>query len=182
MQHVQKLSRFIRIIFQIFLIVIPLFSCFFWLVCGTPYDFLSASGIVSFSSDVSSYTTQPLTYGTKIVLCIIDLFTDCIYLYALMVLIHLFRNYERCEIFSLNNVICYRKLSYCVFYWIAGSFIQNTLFSVIVSFHNPVGQRVVNFGVSDSQVTAFVFGLVILIISYVMKEGYLLADENKNTI
>lgn len=182
MQHVQKLSRFIRIIFQIFLVAIPLFTCFFWLVSGTPYDFVSASGIVSFSSDVSAYATHPLTYGTKIVLCLIDLLTDCIYLYALMVLIHLFRNYERCEIFSLDNVICYRKLSYSVFYWILGSLIQNTLFSVIASFHNPVGQRVVNFGLNDSQVTAFIFGLVILIISYVMKEGYLLADENKNTI
>lgn len=182
MQNVQKLSRFIRIIFQICMVIIPLFTCFFWLVRGTPYDFLSASGMVSFSSDVSLYTTLPLTYGTKMVLCMIDLCTDCIYLYALMVLIHLFRNYERCDIFSLNNVILYRKLSYSVFYWIVGSFIQNTLFSVIVSFHNPAGQRVIDFGIDDSQVTALVFGVVILIISYVMKEGYLLADENKNTI
>ena len=182
MQNVQKLSRYVRAICKLFFIIIPLITCYAWLIGGTDYDFISKANFVTFSIDTSPYTTQPLTYDTKIYLCIITLLKDCIYLYALMILMHLFKNYERCEIFSLENVKYYQKLSYSVFYWILGETLYNTLSAVILTLNNGKGVHSISFEFDSSQITALVLGLVVLIISHVMKEGYLLSDENQLTI
>lgn len=67
-----------------------------------------------------------------------------IIMYALTLLIRLFKNYERDEIFSLENANYYQKLGYSLFYWVGGSLIYGAATSVILSFNNTPGKRMLS--------------------------------------
>lgn len=182
MSNIQKQSRRVRILFQCFYLLIPIMVCYYWLTVDTPYDFLTSLGIIQLSYDVDSLTQLPLSITTRIFAAIAGLLLCSIIMYALKVLIGLFRHYECGDIFSVDNAKAYQKLGYCVFYWVGGSIIYGAVMSVILSFNNPPGERMLTISFVGMDFLTLVFGVIILIISWVMKEGYMLADENSHTI
>jgi len=182
MSKIQKQSRRARIFFQSLFIFTPIAVCYYWLTVETSYDFLTSWGIIQLSHDIDSYTQLPLTLTTRILATIASLFLCSIIMYALKVLINLFRSYERNEIFTLDNVMRYQKLGYSLFYWVGASIVYGALMSVILSFNNPPGERMLAIGFEGLDFLTLVLGFIILIISWVMKEGYILADENCHTI
>ncbi|WP_299022503.1 DUF2975 domain-containing protein [uncultured Photobacterium sp.] len=182
MFKIQKQSRRVRILFQCLFALTPIMACYYWLTVKTPYDFLTSLGVIQLSFDIDSYTQLSLSLTTRAFAAIASLLLCGIIMYALKVLIRLFRNYERGEIFSVNNATCYQKLGYSVFYWAGGSVVYNALMSLILSFNNPPGERIFTISFVGMDFLTLVFGIVILIISWVMKEGYILADENSHTI
>ena len=182
MSNIQKQSRRVRLLLQSFLALTPIMVCYFWLTVETPYDFISATGIFYLTYDIGYFTMLPLTMTTRIVAAFTGLLMSSILMYALMVLIRLFRNYERGEIFSLENAMSYQKLGYSLFYWVLGSVIYGSLMSVILSFNNPPGERIFEISFVGMDFLTLILGIIILIISWVMKEGYILADEHSQTI
>ncbi|KAA8681584.1 DUF2975 domain-containing protein [Vibrio gigantis] len=182
MSNIQKQSRRVRMLLQCLFALVPIMVCYFWLAVQTPYDFLTNMGIVQFSYEIESLTTLPLTLTTRVIAMFTSLAVWSIVLYALMVLIRLFRNYERGEIFSLENAMSYQKLGYCLFYWVFGSVIYGAAMSVVLSFNNPPGERILAISFVGMDFLTLILGMIILIISWVMKEGYILADEHSHTI
>ncbi|MEL0607592.1 DUF2975 domain-containing protein [Vibrio echinoideorum] len=182
MSNIQKQSRRVRMLLQSLFVLTPIMVCYFWLTVETPYDFISATGIFYLTYDIGYFTMLPLTMTTRIVAAFTSLLMSCILMYALMVLIRLFRNYERGEIFSLENAMSYQKLGYSLFYWVLGSVIYGSLMSVILSFNNPPGERIFEISFVGMDFLTLILGIIILIISWVMKEGYILADEHSQTI
>lgn len=137
MSNIQKQSRRIRILFQFFLFLTPIAILYYWLTVETQYDFLTSFGVIQATTDMGSYTQLPLTLTTRVLATAASLLLCSIIMYALKVLIQLFRNYERNEIFSLENAVRYQQLSYSLFYWVGGSVVYGTVMSVILSFNNP---------------------------------------------
>lgn len=182
MQNIQKQSRYIRVLFQCIFALLPFMICFYWLSVKTPYDFLSFFGIVELSDSIELITSLPLSPTTRLLAAFASLGLSAVIMYALKILINLFRQYESGNIFSLANAIAYQKLGYCVFYWVAGSIIYHSLMSLILSFNNPPGERILSISFSGMDALTLASGFIILIISWVMKEGYKLADENNLTI
>ncbi|NQZ49912.1 MAG: DUF2975 domain-containing protein [Moritella sp.] len=182
MSKIQKQSRRARLFFQSLFVLTPIAVCYYWLTVETSYDFLTSFGVIQVTHNIDSYTQLPLTLTTRILASIASLFLCSIIMYALKVLINLFRSYERDEIFSLDNVMSYHKLGYSLFYWVGASVVYGALISVILSFNNPPGDRMLVIGFGGVDFLTLVLGFIILIISWVMKEGYILADENSHTI
>ncbi|MEZ9299224.1 DUF2975 domain-containing protein [Vibrio splendidus] len=182
MSNIQKQSRRVRMLLQSLFVLTPIMVCYFWLTVETPYDFISATGIFYLTYDIGYFTMLPLTMTTRIVAAFTSLLMSSILMYALMGLIRLFRNYERGEIFSLENAMSYQKLGYSLFYWVLGSVIYGSLMSVILSFNNPPGERIFEISFVGMDFLTLILGIIILIISWVMKEGYILADEHSQTI
>ena len=182
MSKIQKQSRRARIFFQSLFVLTPIAVCYYWLTVETSYDFLTSFGVIQVTHNIDSYTQLPLTLTTRILATIASLFLCSIIMYALKVLINLFRSYERNEIFTLDNVMSYQKLGYSLFYWVGASVVYGALMSAILSFNNPPGDRMLAIGFVGVDFLTLVLGFIILIISWVMKEGYILADENSHTI
>ncbi|PTQ18008.1 DUF2975 domain-containing protein [Vibrio splendidus] len=182
MSNIQKQSRRVRMLLQSLFVLTPIMVCYFWLTVETPYDFISSTGIFYLTYDIGNYTMLPLTMATRVVAAFTSLLMSSILMYALMVLIRLFRNYERGEIFSLENAMSYQKLGYSLFFWVLGSVIYGSLMSVILSFNNPPGERIFEISFVGMDFLTLILGIIILIISWVMKEGYILADEHSQTI
>ena len=182
MSKIQKQSRRARLFFQSLFVLTPIAVCYYWLTVETSYDFLTSFGVIQVTHNIDSYTQLPLTLTTRILATIASSFLCSIIMYALKVLINLFRSYERNEIFTLDNVMSYQKLGYSLFYWVGASVVYGALMSAILSFNNPPGDRMLAIGFVGVDFLTLVLGFIILIISWVMKEGYILADENSHTI
>lgn len=182
MSNIQKQSRRVRILFQSLFVLLPFFVCYYWLTVNTQYDFLTPLLAIQNGANISSYTTLPLSMMTRILASISTLLLCSIVMYGLHVLIRLFRRYEQNEIFSFKNTKSYQKLGYSLFYWAGASVIYGALMSVVLSFNNPPGERVLAVTLGGVDILTVVLGFVILIISWVMKEGFILADENAHTI
>lgn len=182
MSKIQKQSGRARILFQSLFALLPFFVCYYWLTVDTQYDYLTSLGIIQSSYEISNYTQLPLTLTTRVLASIASLMLCAVIMYALKILIRLFRNYEQNEIFSLQNTMCYQKLGCSLFYWVGASVIYGALISVILSFNNPPGERIISVSFEGIDLLTIVLGFMILIISWVMKEGFILADENFHTI
>lgn len=182
MSKIQKQSRRVRLFFQCLLALTPIMVCYYWLTVETSYDFLTSLGVVQLSYDFDSYTQLPFTMTTRVLSAMASLLLCSIIMYALTLLIRLFRNYEGNDIFSLDNAEIFQKLGYCLFYWVGGSIVYGALMSMILSFNNPPGERILTVSFVGMDFLTLVFGFIVLIISWVMKEGYTLADENSHTI
>lgn len=182
MSKIQQQSRRVRILLQILLILTPILVCYFWLTIETPYDFLRNTGIVQTSFDLNHLTLVPLTLSTRLLAMLTSMIYCSIIMYALKILIQLFRNYENKQIFSLENATCYQKLGYSVFYWVGGSFIYQAIMTLVLSFNNPPNQRIIAISFEGIDFLTLLMGIIIVIISWIMKEGYLLADEQNYTI
>ena len=103
-------------------------------------------------------------------------------MYALTQLIKLFRNYENNNIFTFENATIYQKLGYSIFYWVGGSVLYGAIMTVVISFNNPPGHRMLAIGFEGIDFITLIMGLIVLIISWVMKEACILADEQNLTI
>ncbi|MCL9780681.1 DUF2975 domain-containing protein [Vibrio sp. S4M6] len=182
MPNIQKQSRRVRLILQCFMLLLPIMVCYFWLTVNTPADYLTNFGIIQLSFDINNFTQVPLSLSTRLLAIIASLALSSILIYALWTLVKLFRHYEQGDIFSLENAKFYQKLGYSVFYWVIGSVVYKTVIILILSFNNPPGQRLLSISFGGADLLTLLFGLMVMIISWVMKEGYMIADENRHTI
>ncbi|MCP4474599.1 MAG: DUF2975 domain-containing protein [Gammaproteobacteria bacterium] len=111
---------------------------------------------------------------------------DCIPLavtvYCLYQLIQLFKNYETGQIFTLENAKRYRKLGLATFVWVITNILSRSLTSLVLTMHNPPGHHILtaSFGSNDAP-PLIVSGLVILI-SWIMLEGYQISEDHAKTI
>ncbi|WP_305840644.1 DUF2975 domain-containing protein [Photobacterium leiognathi] len=182
MSKIEKNSRRVRKLFQTLLFLTPLLVIYFWLTVDTPYDYLTTTGMVQTSFDIDGWTDTPLTLNTRFVAMAVSLLLCSIIMYALKILVKLFKNYENNNIFTLENAMSYQKLGYCIFYWVGGGFLYQPIITLILTFNNPVGDRMIAISFLGIDFLTVLFGFIVLIISWVMKEGYQLADEQNYTI
>lgn len=99
-------------------------------------------------------------------------------IYGLYWLRRLFGLYRQGRIFSVDNSRCLKAFAWTQ---IASGLLQpfvGAALSVIVSWHNPPGERVLAIEVGSNTVGTILFGLLILVIAWVMGEASRVADEN----
>lgn len=182
MTKIQKTSRLVRATLQAVIVLLPLSVCYYWLSVNTPYDVLSLSGIIELDMDVKALTQSPLTLETRLLALLASLGLSTILIYALVLLVRLFKNYEQQEIFNFENTVLYTKLARSIFYWVIGNFIYTGALSVILSFNNPPGERMLQLSFTGVDVMTLFLGVVVVVISWVMKEGYDISEEHSQTI
>ncbi|GHA52911.1 DUF2975 domain-containing protein [Photobacterium aphoticum] len=180
MSAIQTQCRRIRQLFQGLLVLVPIMTCYYWATIHTQYD--APLAIIAFTDTIAEYTQQPLSVTTRVLAALASLLLCSIIMYALTVLIRLFHNYENNNIFTLENAQSYKKLGMTIFYWVGGSVVYSTVISVILSFNNPPGERLIVLGFNGIDAATVLLGGILLIISWVMLEGYKLADEQRHTV
>ncbi|NVK17341.1 MAG: DUF2975 domain-containing protein [Methylocystaceae bacterium] len=182
MTKIQKISRLARLCFQGLIVLLPLCVCYYWLTINTAYDYLGLYGIIDLDLDVAGLTQVPLSVTTRFLALGVSLTLCAILMQALTLLVRLFKNYERQDIFSYENAVLYTQLGRIIFYWVIGSFIYNAVLSVILSFNNSPGERVLELTFTGVDVMTLVLGVIVLVISWVMKEAYEISEEHRQTI
>ena len=74
------------------------------------------------------------------------------------------------------------KLGICFFVWVIIGFPYEALLSLIVSMHNAPGKHLISIGFGSPDITAIITGSLILLLSWIMQEGYKLQEEHAYTV
>ena len=186
MDNIAHISRFFRLLFQIFLVVIPLFTVIRWVMLPT-------SSVVSDHYHMLFYyhynpvppglhLDYTITPQVKILGCIVSMLTVGMLMLILYFLIKLFRNYQHKRIFLLDNVRIIRNIGYSLIVWQLLIPIQQALLSVILTWHNGLGGRVIVANFSVDNITIILIAFIVILISSIIAEGHKLQEEQEYTV
>ncbi len=188
MPHIQKVSSYLIWMFNVLLIALPLWIIAIWiLVEWEPFKNLIAQGFISKPIEtpegiinLAHLKLTPLSWS-------IGIFGDFVILVpillGLLVLKHLFQNYRDGNIFSLENAQKYKYLGWLFF--LNGLFIipiSNMLMILTATLSNPPGHRYISLSFGTPNLEVLFFGMLVIVISWIMAEGYKLQEDQSLTI
>ncbi|AQS36415.1 Protein of unknown function (DUF2975) [Shewanella psychrophila] len=182
MQKIQTYSHRIRLILQFLMVLLPIMNLCFWLSVQSENDFLVSMGIIQLGYDIASFTQEPLTMSTRLWAFLASMLPCGILVYALGILVKLFKSYEKAEVFTVNTAKYFQKLGFVFFYWAIGSFVYSGLISVELSFNNPPSERMLALSFVGLDAMSILCGFIVLTIAWVMKEAQQITDEHQHTI
>ena len=182
MSQLQIYSYRVAFICRLFLFLLPVGIVYFWLTIQTQYSYLSMTGLVQFGLDIHELTQSSLSMQTRLISIFVSLLYSLILMRALILLMTLFNRYKNGDIFTQENTQLYKKLGFSVFYWIIAGVLYNAVMTVVLSFNNPPGQRILSVSFTGVDLLSLFVGFLIVMVSWVMQEAYKIRDENIHTI
>jgi hypothetical protein len=132
MENIKINSRRIRLALQGLFYAAPLIVMHYWLVLGTPYDIYNLIKLIT-PLDHVALLLEPITPSTRVLAFTATLIPTGIIILGLHLLVHLLKNYEQGEIFTLENSKTFKKLSFYLLYWIIANVVYSAILSVILS-------------------------------------------------
>ena len=94
----------------------------------------------------------------------------------------LFGYYAQGKIFTTNTTACIRRTALAFLAIpIASIFLEGAL-SIVLTFNNPIGQRMLGLSVGTPHVADLLTGLVLVVIAWIMNEGQRLQEEAELTV
>lgn len=178
-KKIQSLSRLLKWVSWTLVYTLPLFNAAFWIFDGFPQSILNFQ---LFPLIEGGTPLHELSHTLKFYGFLTTLIPIGMILLILIGVVKLLRSYEKLVLFSQECVRHFRKIGRLL---LIGQIIYplySALISLILTISNPPGSRmiVVSFGLH--QMALFIVALAILLISYIMEEGYLLKQEQASVI
>lgn len=102
---------------------------------------------------------------------------------GLLWLIKLFANYAKGEIFTAGNTRCYSHLGYlCLASALFLQPLSQMILAIAVSINYPKGQHFIAFSFDNTNLTAIIVGICLIVIAHVMQIGHKLQQEHELTV
>ena len=185
---IQRVSQLFKWIFIIAFIVLPLLSIVFWLQAPAFLHF--GSHAITYNEIPAEFSESPMAFkyslsftaSTKFLGFSVSLIPLAIKLTILYLLIKLFKNFQQGDIFSMKSVSYVKAISITL---LLGQLIHRfyqALLSLVLTWHNPVGKRVIVVGFSGTNFGMLCVALLMLLISWILRESYQLYEQQKYTI
>lgn len=173
--RIQRVSAIFQSIFTVLIFCVPIITLAYW----TFFNFLPA-GLTNHVFPVPIH--KPLSPFVLVIAFIVSLIPIFVVLFGVFNLKSLFKLYEKEVIFSNQNAEYILRFGYSLMAWVAANFIFVILISLVLTFDNPVGNRMVVAELNVQDIAMLIIGAVIVLISWVMKEATILKDEQKYTV
>lgn len=176
-------SRIFRFVFQAILILVPLSSILFWL--NAPVPFSAFGKHVTFAINYipqGVIIAAPLTNAAKVLGFLISMIPITLYMCIGYCLIKVFKNFETNHIFDFKNVLYIKRTGYLLLIaQIIAPFYQ-ALLSLNLTWNNPPPLKYIVFYISGVNLVLLFISLLIILIAWIMAEGYKLHEETKYTV
>lgn len=167
MDRIKSVSRTLGVIFKLAFYLSPVVP-FAWVWYLNHVWQLEGHGPIPF-------TSQVFIVGTSFI-------PISVVMYGLYQMIRLFKNYQKGDIFSLENVLRYRHLAYSLIAWVFANILQGALNSFWTAIHSAAGNHMMTVKFSMSDLNTLIISAVILLIAWIMAEGHKLVEEQAGTI
>jgi Protein of unknown function (DUF2975) len=174
LNRIQRVSGTFRLLFTVLIFCIPVATLMYWLL----FNYLP----VGLTAELPVVVNQALPLKTLLLAFLVSLIPASVAIYGIINLKELFILYEKAIVFSERNVKCFRRLGYTLIYWVVANLIFVMLISIVLTFNNSPGDRmmVAQFGISD--IGTLIIGAVVVLVSWVMNEASKLEDEQAHTV
>ncbi|MEM8590098.1 MAG: DUF2975 domain-containing protein [Pseudomonadota bacterium] len=157
------------------------------ITCAIGMVALPALVLIEFwTSDVTGFlgvragitTIDAIPLPARILALVVAMIPIGLGVYGLYWLQRLFALYRAGTVFAVANSRCLKMFAWTQ---IISGLLQPVIgaaLSVIISWHNPPGQRMLAITLDSNMLGTLLFGLLILVIAWVMGEASRVADEN----
>lgn len=164
------------------IIIAPALNAFYWIHDGFRIvSFRNTKWFLQFA-DAPFTSIDDLSPLLKFAGFLVDLIPYTFFLLSLLILMKLFKLYEKLEFFSKKNVRYIRQIGFIlVLSQIVYPFYV-ALHSFILTLSSPPGQRVVILAYGPNQIKTLFLAFIIFLAAHVMEEGRYLHEENSATI
>lgn len=176
---IKRVSLALRWLLQFTFVAIPVIYIIAWVkvpdilaIFAIPVD-LIPKGIT---------IAHTLTISTKIYAGLINALPLLLSELILFLLIKLFRLYEQAIIFSLQNIKYIKRIGYLLLTMQIIRPICEGFAGAILTWGNPPGQRIATMSISGIDFVFLLTAVLIILISWVMTEGYHLRIDQQLTI
>lgn len=181
-RKIRYLSRFLRFSCILGIIIAPALNAFYWIQDGFRIVSFSKTKWFFQFADAPFTAMDELSPLLKFAGFLVDLIPYTFFLFSLLILMKLFKLYEKLEFFSKKNVRYIRQIGLILvvsqivhpFYVILHSF--------ILTISSPPGQRVIMLAYGPNQIKTLFLAFVIFLAAQIMEEGRYLQEENSATI
>ncbi|HEX2548669.1 MAG TPA: DUF2975 domain-containing protein [Gammaproteobacteria bacterium] len=204
MRKIKNVSLFFKILFQIIFILLPVSLIVSWIYA--PNEFVTLVGFIKLNAIPVNYAgmhtyTNPgleflpstqgvtdkailhtLTLGDKVIGCLVSFIPLIINMYIVYALIQLFKLYEKGEIFTLKHIQWIRHIAYAL---LIGQIIQpfyQFAMGIVLTHNNPPHHRYASITLDQTNIGILLTALLIILISWIMAEGYQMRQEQQLTI
>jgi len=167
---------------MIALIILPLSQ----IICWTYFNEIYSSQSMPFNPAHISLEKLPIIVPlipkVKFLGFLASMIPTGIAMAIVIILIKLFGLYRDAKIFSSRNVRCIKHIGYLI---IIGQLITpfyEALMTLILTMNNPVGERMIRVSFTGMNLFTIVFGLMIILIAWVMDEGRKIKQEMAYTV
>lgn len=180
MDNLSKIKRFSRCMYflvTLSLAVLPIYYVFYWaFINHLPETLINAN------TEPVPLITNKLSGQLQLLGFLSCLLPLSALTYGLINIRKLFFFYKEGVIFSYDHVKLFKNTAKALVSWVVLSIIYESAKSVIFTFGNPPGTRVLKIGFSNAEITTLVVGGIVLVIAWVMDEGRILNEEKELTI
>lgn len=94
----------------------------------------------------------------------------------------LFAYYSQGKIFTINTTACIRRTALAFLAIPIASFFLEGVLSIILTFNNPTGQKMLNLSIGTPQIADLITGLVLVVIAWIMNEAQRLQEDSELTV
>ncbi|EKE01547.1 MAG: hypothetical protein ACD_21C00106G0007 [uncultured bacterium] len=179
MNKIQRVSLFLRVIFQIAMVAWPIWLITYW--SFAPHFIPDYLGTIRFVPE-NIEILHPITKTDAFWGFTIGLLPLAVTMTVLYFLVELFKLYEQGKIFTTLNVKYIRNIGITMLIGQIVNIIYDALITFALTFHNPAGHKYasVTFGGPDAY--NIIIAIMIVVISWIMAEGCKLHEENQYVV
>jgi hypothetical protein len=177
MNKIQKISSYLLLLFNLIIITIPLYISAEWIfINALEKNIQTPEGYVNLTNISWTSILKLLGFSAEII-GVLPFIISLFFLKAI------FENYKKRDIFTIKNAILYRRLGFL--FLISALVIKplsEMLMILAVTFTNPPGHRYLTISYGTPNFISLFYGILVIIVSWVMLEANRMNDEQKFTI
>ncbi len=183
MNKIKRVSLFFRIVFQFVFFALPVSLIISWIYA--PNEFMFLAGIFKWNAIPVAYhdaILHTLSVNEKIMGGLVSVIPLIVKMGIFYFLIKLFRLYEHGDIFSSKHVKYIRNIGYTL---LIGQLIEpfyQFVMGFVLTLHNPPHHRYAAITLDQTNIGMLLTALLVILISWIMAEGYRLREEQQLTI
>lgn len=180
MDNISKIKRVSRIFYHLItllIIAVAVFDIVYWMFLNSLPEWL-----ITVNSKPAPLVINHLSPYMLFIGFLVSLLPVSMLLYGLYNIRKLFLYYSMSIIFSEAHTGIFRKVAKAFMTLVFFSMIYESAKSVIFSFGNPPGSRVLEIGFSSNDLFMLLMSGIIWVISWVVDEGRVISEENKLTV
>ncbi|MFH0781707.1 MAG: DUF2975 domain-containing protein [Pseudomonadota bacterium] len=174
-QRIRKISRRLRLLFQLGIYVLP----FVPVVCWLWYNDMPQ---VMHENIFPGKTIPWLPLNSRLIALAGNLPATVILVFALISLKRLFFLYELGIYFQAENVGLFRSLGKLAFWSVLADVFNKSVLEIARTINNPPGERVLSVGFSSDHLKLLIIAVIIMLIGMVIDEGRKIQDEIQLTV
>lgn len=180
MGKIKRVSTIFRILFQVFFIFTASVQIIGWIKAPIPLKtFMMLFNVIPF--EYLKWVPASLSLSSKCLGFLITLVPTAATLFMSYFLIKLFKSYEMGEIFSYQNACYLKRTGYALLtFKITDLLSQFLLGFVLIPKQN--GHHIIIVAMNGSDFCMIVIAFLIILISWIMTEGYNLREEQRLTV